>query len=197
MRASSPNTSLHSDAAVATAAQISTSDSAVTFKNALKRNDDASWFQDIPDPPDPNLNDMVDLLDLEDVRAPVTIVSERAKITPLSPIPLKTDSVREVAAPFSFHSMGNSSLKRSSFASNDATNDTSVFVPPSSRYLSTPRSEFDTSTKCVVSKERRPASGSDLRKLRDLATQPLSNKFAKVPLDDSEYQILNNYNLTM
>ena len=188
MRASSPNTSLHSDAAVATAAQISTSDSAVTFKNVLKIDD--SWFQDIPDPPDPNLNNVADLLDLDNV----TIVSERAT---LSPISLKKDSVREVAAPFSFHSMGNSTLKRSSFTPIDTTNDTSVFVPPSSRYLSTPRSEFDTSTKCVVSKERRPASGSDLRKLRDLATQPLTNKFAKVPLDDSEYQILNNYNLTM
>ena len=114
MRASSPDSIPHSDAAVAPAAQISTSVNAVTFensKNLLKMDDDTSWFKDIPDPPDPNLNDMVDLLDLEDISVPVTIVSERSKITPLSPIPLKKDSVREITAPLSFHSMGNSSLK--------------------------------------------------------------------------------------
>ena len=76
--------------------------------------------------------------------------------------------------------------------------DTSVFIPPSvSRYLEVPRNEFDISTKKVILKESRPASQGDLRKLRDLAVQPLEHKFDVIPLDDSEKQILNNYNLQM
>ena len=56
--------------------------------------------------------------------------------------------------------------------------DTSVFIPPSvSRYLEVPRNEFDISTKKVILKESRPASQGDLRKLRDLAVQPLEHKF--------------------
>ena len=75
---------------------------------------------------------------------------------------------------------------------------TSVFVPPSSnRYRITARSNFDTSTKCVILKELRPTAPTDLRKLRDLAVEHLNHKFDLVPFDNSEKQILNNYNLQM
>ena len=78
------------------------------------------------------------------------------------------------------------------------TNDTSIFVAPiSTRYLTVPRIAYDTSTKCVIPKETRPSKQTDLRKLRDLAVLPLENQIGLIPLDDSEEQILNNYNLQM
>ena len=36
-----------------------------------------------------------------------------------------------------------------------------------------------------------------LTKLRNSATDPLANKFTIIPLDDSDEQIVNNYNLEM
>ena len=97
--------------------------------------------------------------------------------------------------------MGISSSSRFSTSLQGASStmgNTSVFVPPSSnRYRITPRSNFDTSTKCVILKELRPTAPTDLRKLRGLAVQPLNHKFDLVPFDNSEKQILNNYNLQM
>ena len=76
------------------------------------------------------------------------------------------------------------------------TDGTSVFVPPpTNRCLTASRAAFNTSTKYVVSKEKYPIVQLDLRKLRDLVAQPLMHKSDKVSLDNSEKQILNNYNL--
>ena len=86
--------------------------------------------------------------------------------------------------------------RHSSFCQPTASN-TSVYVPPPSRYLKTPRKLPSMITMKTVLKEFRPTVPSELRKLRELAVQPLDTKFDLIPLDDSEKQILNNYNLHM
>ena len=60
----------------------------------------------------------------------------------------------------------------------NTTNQSSIFVPPSvSRYRVTPRTTFNLTSKCVIPKELRPSNTSELRKLRENATQSLTNKF--------------------
>ena len=75
---------------------------------------------------------------------------------------------------------------------------TSIFVPPTtSRYLLAPRLVADISTKSVVPKESRPTNPVDLRKLREAATSPLMHKLSIVPMNDSDEQIILNYNVQM
>ena len=83
-------------------------------------------------------------------------------------------------------SVQTSSISRhSSFCQPTASN-TSVYVPPPSRYLKTPRKLPSMITMKTVLKEFRPTVPSELRKLRELAVQPLDTKFDLIPLDDSE-----------
>ena len=76
-------------------------------------------------------------------------------------------------------------------------NTSSVFISSPSRYLSVPRMVADISSKSVISKESRPIKSDDLRKLRQAATSPLTHKFDTVPNDDTDAQIVLNYNLQM
>ena len=52
-------------------------------------------------------------------------------------------------------------------------------------------------SRAIVPQENRPTEQSKLTKLRECATESLSNSFDLIPMDDSSMQILNNYNLTM
>ena len=76
----------------------------------------------------------------------------------------------------------------------------SVFVPPvpaPSRFLTVARTVDFTKSRSIVPHDCRPTSPTKLTKLRQSATASLQNKFATIPPDDADEQIVNNYNLEM
>ena len=77
------------------------------------------------------------------------------------------------------------------------TNDSSVFVKSPSRFLTAPRLVATTKSKSLVPQDSRPTDITKLTKLRESATTPLVHKFGSIPLDDSDEQVVNNYNLAM
>ena len=66
-----------------------------------------------------------------------------------------------------------------------------------SRFRTAPREIETLPSRAIVSQDNRPSDQGKLSKLRESATEPLTNKFDIIPLDDSSEQILNNYNLQM
>ena len=77
------------------------------------------------------------------------------------------------------------------------TNDYSVFVKSPSRFLTAPRLIATTKSKILVPQDSRPTDITKLTKLRESATAPLVHKFDSIPLDGSDKQVVNNYNLAM
>ena len=66
-----------------------------------------------------------------------------------------------------------------------------------SRYRTEPRVLDILPSRAIVPQDQRPTEQSKLTKLREGATEALTNSFNLIPLDDASMQIINNYNLTM
>ena len=147
---------------------------------------------DPPPPPPYNEDDFITETNLFSVSNPLSSIAHEESLVSDRQSTVKFNDTSLLKTP----SIGMTSPTKSPQPM--STINSSVFVPRSNeRFLTLPRKDPDTSTRCVDLKEARPVSAGELRKLRDRAVQPLDNKFDLIPLDDSEKQILNNYNLQM
>lgn len=74
---------------------------------------------------------------------------------------------------------------------------TSVYFQLTSHFLSAPRTSNTINSRIIIPQDQHPSDTSKLTKLISSAIAQIFNKFATIPLDASDKQVANNYNLEM